>query len=199
MGAVKELAYETWRLHFACPVCAKPAASGPGGEGYEMRATRKWVKRVTQALTFAIHALRLISLVTPLPLPGLGHLTDFLPSDTMSTLKDAKKDLKDAQKEAKKVQKHGNTSASAVQKLQGGMDTQAGTADPVEISLDFVTAIREVLLALKESSPPKHTGLSRAVCRARGECAWVCAGSGACGAKFEMEGSACQKVPMVFK
>jgi hypothetical protein len=213
LETAKKLFFRTWHLHFACPVCATPAASGPDHVGYELLATKDWVKRVNQALVFAINALRLISLVTPLPLPGLGHLAEYLPKGAMDGVQDATRDLQTAHKEVTKVQKMGGTDVGAVQQLQAahtGAHASAaaseeagahpGAAEPVEITLDYVTAIREILLALKEASPPKHTGLRRAVCRATGECAWVCAGEGsACRAAYEERGSGCQRIRMTFK
>jgi hypothetical protein len=206
LDAVKGLAYESWTLHFACPVCAKPAGSGPKGEGYKLQATHAWVRHVNKALALGLKALSVISLVTPLPLPGLGTLADYLPTASLDALVSTAEDkLKMAQKQLKGLEKSVNTKAQTVGKLPNAaaaISTAAadlGAAlSPVRVDLDYVRTIREVLLALKEAPPQlTHAGLVRAVCRDKGECAWVCR-AGTCRALFQKEGVVCQKIKMQF-
>jgi hypothetical protein len=74
----------------------------------------------------------------------------------------------------------------------------AAALSPVRVDLDYVGTIREVLLALKEAPPQlRYAGLVRAVCRDKGECAWVCK-AGNCKTTFEKEGVVCQKIKMEF-
>jgi hypothetical protein len=206
LDAVKGLAYESWTLHFACPVCAKPAASGPKGEGYKLQATHAWVRQVNKAVALGLKALSVISLVTPLPLPGLGTLADYLPTASLDALvSTAEGKLNTAQKQLKGLEKRVNTKAQTVGKLPNAAAAvstaaadPAAALSPVRVDLDYVGTIREVLLALKETPPQlKHAGLVRAVCRDKGECAWVCKDS-TCRALFEGKGVACQKINMEF-
>jgi hypothetical protein len=202
LDAVKGLAYETWTLHFACPVCAQPAPSGPKEKGYKLEATRAWVQRVNKAVALGLKALSVISLVTPLPLPGLGMLADFLPTGSFDKLtEDAENRLKTAQEGLEKMQE-------GLQKLEDAANTSADTMQqlsaanselrPVVVDFDYVQTIREILLALKETPPGlQYTGLVRAICGDKGECAWVCK-TGACKAQFEQEGVACQRIRMEF-
>jgi hypothetical protein len=203
---VKGLAYESWTLHFACPVCAQPADSGPKGVGYKLQATHAWVRHVDKAVALGLKALSVISLVTPLPLPGLGTLADYLPTASLDALVGTAEDkLKTAQKQLKGLEKSVNTKAPTVGKLPNAAaavrTAAAGPAaalSPVRVDLDYVGTIREVLLALKETPPQlKHAGLVRAVCKEKGECAWVCR-TGNCKTTFEKEGVMCQKIKMEF-
>jgi hypothetical protein len=199
LDAVKGLAYETWTLHFACPVCAQPAPSGPKEKGYQLQATHAWVRRVNKAVALGLKALSIMSLLGPVPLPGLGTLADYLPTGSLDKLtKGAEKALKNVQKSLKKVQKGANISAQAVGELSNAAIAAdlAATVSPVRVDLDYVRTIREVLLALKETPPAlKHAGLERAICEATKECAWVCK---TCKGQFEQEGVACQRIKMVF-
>jgi hypothetical protein len=206
LDAVKGLAYESWTLHFACPVCAKPAASGPKGEGYKLQATHAWVRHVNKAVSLGLKALSVISLVTPLPLPGLGTLADYLPTASLDALVSSVDDrLETTQKQLQGVEKGANTSAHSVGKLPNAAAAvstaaadPAAALSPVRVDLDYVGTIREVLLALKEAPPQlRHAGLVRAVCREKGECAWVCKAS-TCRALFEEKGVVCQKIKMEF-
>jgi hypothetical protein len=204
LDAVKSLAYETWTLHFACPVCAQHAPSGPQEKGYKLQASHAWVRRVNKAVALGLKALSVMSLLGPVPLPGLGKLADYLPTGSLDKLtKGAEKALKNAQKSLKKVQKGANTSAQAMGELSDAATAAdlAATTSPVRVDLDYVRAIREVLLALKETPPTVvHAGLERVICKRvgkEGECAWVCK-SGACKSQFEQEGVACQRIKMVF-
>jgi ElaB/YqjD/DUF883 family membrane-anchored ribosome-binding protein len=192
---LRDLAYETWTLHFACPVCAQPAPSGPKGEGYKLQATHAWVRRVNKAVALGLKALSVMSLLGPVPLPGLGKLADYLPTGSFDKLREgAEEALKNAQKGLKKVEKGANTSAQAV----GQLSAAAAAPSPVRVDLDYVHTIREVLLALKETPPTlKHTGLVRAICGDKGECAWVCK-TGACKALFELDGFFCLRIKMEF-
>jgi Sec-independent protein translocase protein TatA len=202
LDAVKGLAYETWTLHFACPVCAQPAPSGPKSKGYQLQATHAWVRRVNKAVALGLKALSVMSLLGPVPLPGLGKLADYLPTGSFNKLtKGAENTLKTAQEGLEKMQE-------GLQKLEDAVNTSAETMGqlsaataalrPVVVDLDYVQTIREILLALKESPPAlQYTGLVRATCRKKGECAWVCK-IGACKAHFELEGVACQKIQMEF-
>jgi hypothetical protein len=54
--------------------------------GYKLQATHAWVRHVNQALALGLKALAVISLVTPLPLPGLGMLADYLPTASLDAL-----------------------------------------------------------------------------------------------------------------
>jgi hypothetical protein len=199
LDAVKSLAYETWTLHFACPVCAQPAPSGPKGKGYQLKATHAWVRRVNKAVALGLKALSVMSLLGPVPLPGLGKLADYLPTGSMDKLREgAEKALKNAQKSLKKVQIGANTSAQAMGELSDAATAAhlAATTSPVRVDLDYVTAIREVLLALKETPlTVVHAGLERVICERTKECAWVCK---TCKDQFMQEGVACQRIKMVF-
>jgi hypothetical protein len=199
LDAVKGLAYETWTLHFACPVCAQPAPSGPRGEGYKLQATHEWVRRVNKAVALGLKALSVMSLLGPVPLPGLGKLADYLPTGSLDKLtKGAEKALKNAQKSLKKVQKGANISAQAMGELFDAAIAAdlAATLSPVRVDLDYVKAIREVLLALKETPPTVvHAGLERVICEETKECAWVCK---TCKDQFMQEGVACQRIKMGF-
>jgi hypothetical protein len=199
LDAVKSLAYETWTLHFACPVCAQPAPSGPNGKGYKLQATHAWVRRVNKAVALGLKALSVMSLLGPVPLPGLVKLADYLPTGSLDKLTEgAEKALKNAQKILKKVHKGANTSAQAVGELSDAATAAdlAATLSPVRVDLDYVRAIREVLLALKETPPGvAHAGLERVICEATKECAWVCK---TCKGQFQQEGVACQRIKMGF-
>jgi hypothetical protein len=206
LDAVKGLAYESWTLHFACPVCAKPAGSGPKGEGYKLQATHAWVRHVNKAVALGLKALSVISLVTPLPLPGLGTLADYLPTASLDALVGtAEGTLEAAQKQLQGVEIGANTKAQTLGKLPNAAAAvstaaadPAAALSPVRVDLDYVGTIREVLLALKETPPQlRHAGLVRAVCRDKGECAWVCR-AGTCKALFEEKGVVCQKIKMEF-
>jgi hypothetical protein len=201
--AMKELVYEEEvRLHFACPVCATPAASGPKGKGYKLLATRKWVKKVNTALSYSLQALRLISLVTPLPLPGVGMLSEYLPAGDISSLSEG---LEAVHAVA------GQLGGAASRDVQTVSAASSLAPAAVRVNLEYIDAIQSILLAVQESSPPKRTGLVRAHCQATGECAWVCCGAqglvgktesdsaeSACKARYEKEGSHCQRIKLDF-
>jgi hypothetical protein len=199
LDAVKGLAYETWTLHFACPVCAQPALSGPKSMGYQLQATHAWVRRVNKAVALGLKALSVMSLLGPVPLPGLGKLVDYLPTGSLDKLRECAEDaLKNVQKTLKKVQKGANTSAQTVGQLSDAALAAdlAVTLSPVRVELDYVRAIREVLQALKETPPAlKHAGLERVICEETKACAWVCK---TCKDQFMQEGVACQRIKMEF-
>jgi hypothetical protein len=203
LDAGKGRAYESWTLHFACPVCAKPAASGPKGVGYKLQATHAWVRHVNKALALGLKALSVISLMEPLPLPGLGMLADYLPTASLDALVSTAEDT--AKRQVHSVKKGANTRAQTVAKqlnTAASVNTAAAgpavSLSPVRVDLDYVGTIREVLLALKETPPHlRHAGLVRVVCRDKGECAWVCR-AGSCRVQFEEMGVDCQKIDMHF-
>jgi hypothetical protein len=168
----------------------------------ESATTRAWVRHVNKALALGLKALSVISLVTPLPLPRLGALANYLPTASLDALVSSAEDrLETAQKQLKGVEKGANTSAQSVGKLPNAAAAvstaatdPAAALSPVRVDLDYVGTIREVLLALKETPPQlKHAGLVHAVCREKGECR-----AGTCRALFVEKGVVCQKVKMEF-
>jgi hypothetical protein len=67
--------------------------------GYKLQATHAWVRHVNKAVALGLKALSVISLVTPLPLPGLGALADYLPTVILDALVSIAEDkLETAQK-----------------------------------------------------------------------------------------------------
>lgn len=174
---LKSLLYRNLCLNFVCPVCARTAASGPRGKGYELTVTRQWIHRHRHTIAAGLRVLSVLSLVSPLPLPGLGDLSDYLPDISAES--------------------------STAQDIEGQLETSPGASAPplvrVRIGLEYATAVREMLLAAGEDFPPRRTGLVRVVCRDSGECAWVCdREEGRCRAAFQEHGTACQAVQMIF-
>jgi hypothetical protein len=187
-GTAKDAAlrclYEVYRLHFLCPVCGDPAASDPKKHGYKLLVTKGWVAKVSKVLKVSLLALQVVSLVTPLPLPRLAELTRYLPTEELKSV------AKALNFGVKKIKNEVNATAGGVKKVQDA------TPQPPEITLEHVVSIRELLLLAGESAPPKHTGLSPAICAATQQCAWVCAGK--CRDEYMARGDACLAIKMKF-
>jgi hypothetical protein len=181
-GAAVRGMYDVHRLHFLCPVCGDPAASGPKKRGYKLLVTKGWVAKMSKVLKVSLLALQVVSLVTPLPLPRVAELARYLPTEELKSAVEA------LEMGVKDVQKQGNAIAEGVQRVQGF------TPAPPEITLEHVASIRELLLLAGESAPPKHTGLSPAICAATQQCAWVC--NGACREEYMAHGDACLAIKM---
>ena len=192
---------DKYKLHFVCPVCGKKGATGQGGKGYSLTVTKEYVLQIAQLSKYTLQALEVISLLTPLPLPHLSKLADYLPSDALignmvSQLQRAEKTI--AQ----------NTKRFDVTNNPVGNDTVVGASavpTAVVVTLEHVRSLKELLQRVKggESIPPTRAGLTFARCRRLGDCAWVCSavtdtgtGTGSlvpssCQVRFESEGNAC--------
>jgi hypothetical protein len=194
-GTAKDVAlrslYDIYRLHFLCPVCGKPAESGPKQRGYKLLVTKGWVAKMSKVLKVSLLALQVVSLVTPLPLPRVAELANLLPPEEMPAVLEA------LQFCVESTDSFFSLFTSAVQIVRGdGTPVPPGTSPPVapEITLEHVASIRELLLLAGESAPPKHTGLSPAICAATQQCAWVC--NGKCRDEYMARGDACLAINM---
>jgi hypothetical protein len=196
-GTAKDAAlrclYDVYRLYFLCPVCGVTAQSGFKRKGYKLLVTKGWVAKLSKVLKVSLLALQVASLATPLPLPRLAELANFLPPEDLPVVLAALQFCVRANDDMKGTAE----AATAVKLVRGdGTPVPPGTAPPVapEITLEHVASIRELLLLAGESAPPKHTGLSPAICAATQQCAWVCAGK--CRDEYTTRGDACLAIKM---
>jgi hypothetical protein len=137
---------------------------------------------MSKVLKVSLLALQVVSLVTPLPLPRVAELARYLPTEELKSVAET------LDFGVKKIQDEANATAGGVKKVQDA------TPQPPEITLEHVASIQELLLLAGESAPPKHTGLSPAICAATQQCAWVCAGK--CRDEYTTRGDACLAIEM---
>ena len=183
-SAVKHAMYEVYRMHFRCPLCGQQAACGPKGNGYKLLVTKGWVKKVSKVLAGSLVALKVISLVTPLPLPYVDMLAQYLPTEDVANVADA---LECGVQYVEDLEERGTASVGKVRQV---VQHQLGAhATLLEVTQEYVSQVRSLLLMAKETSPPQNTGLSLAICATTKQCAWVCGGD--CKGRYMAEGNAC--------
>ena len=183
-GVFAQAGYKVYRLHFRCPVCGKrppPCAINNNGEGYELLVPKGWVTKVSKVLAVSLFALKVISLVTPmLALPHVDMLAEYLPSQ--ETYEKVKEFMQYHFRTDKPI-----TVGDARRMVEGHLK-ERGLDNYVEVTQEYVNQVRSLLLQVKESSPPRHTGLYSTICETTKECAWVCDG---CKDRYKVEGNAC--------
>jgi hypothetical protein len=196
--AVRRQVCDVLRLHFYCPACGLRAASGKNHHGYLLAVPKGWVRTAVVTLEVTLFALQVASLFTPLPLPRLAEIVQYLPVDTSASqvMLDTVAHLQERAQDA-------TTEPAAQQQVSDWLTTQrklcAENLGPAPaqapqrpvVTRSHVAAVRELLLQAKESVPPKHSGLVFAEHTGSKECAWVCVG---CQDKFVKEGKKCLKI-----
>ena len=182
-----------------------------GKEGYKLMVTKQWVVKLSKLLAYTLKALEVISLLTPLALPHLSDLSQYLPKELASIDIDLSKEVPRLKDAVSKAQKMFDSKVVVNQGAQGVIASAATTSavtttsiakperTPV-ITVDCVQSLIEILQLVEGKEmvlPPKHSGLSRAICSAKGHCAWVCegegegGGEGGCKGQFEEKGNDC--------
>jgi hypothetical protein len=198
--AVRRQLCDILRLYFYCPACGLRAASGKNHHGYLLAVPKGWVRTAVVTLEVTLFALQVVSFFTPVPLPRLAEIVQYLPVDTSASqvmldvvahLQERAND-KDTESTA---QLQVSDWLTAQRKLQAQHPMPAPSQAPQRpvVTRKHVVAVRELLLQAKESIPPKHSGLVFAEHEGlkSKECAWVCAG---CLDKFVKEGKKCLKI-----
>jgi hypothetical protein len=202
--AVRRQVCDVLRLYFYCPACGHRAASGRNHHGYLISVPKGWVRTAVVTLEVTLFALQVASLFTPLPLPRLAEIVQYLPVDTSASqvMLDLVAQLQERASDRateSTAQQQVSDWLTAQRQLQAQTQApplQAGQAPsqspqkPV-ITRSHVAAVRELLIQAKDGIPPDHSGLEFVKHSASEECAWVCVG---CQDKFAKEGKKCLKI-----
>jgi hypothetical protein len=192
------------RLHFYCPACGHRAACGPKHHGYLLTVPKGWVRTAVVTLEVTLIALQVASLFTPIPLPRLAEIVQYLPVDTS-----ASQVMLDLVAHLQERASGGTTESGAEQQISDWLTAQRQlhaqarqtpqTSGHLEaptrpvITRGHMAAVRELLIQANDTIPPKHSGLVPVEHAASKECAWVCVG---CRDKFASEGKKCLKIEM---
>ena len=161
-----------FRVHFICPVCGQRAHSGPdgNGKGYKLLRTKVEVAMVAKYLQFTLKAIEVISLLTPVPLPHLSDLSNYLPNSDVVAEMGLKSIFEETQRKlCARLDSLANGESGDLG-IQG--NAGAGVSE-VEISLSDVYMLKALLPVLGESYPPMFSGLHPVFCQQE-HCAWVC-------------------------
>jgi hypothetical protein len=180
---VRRSLYEVYRLHFCCPACGTRAASGPNQHGYKLRSATGGAKQAFKLLKVTLFALQVASLSTPLPLPHLAELTQWLSIEETEAVSFATCCLRRKLK--------GNIIATIADARAALEKELASNHKAPSVTREHVSSVKTLLLKAGESIPPKHSGLAPVVCAGTRECAWVCA---ACSDTYRERGNACLAV-----
>jgi hypothetical protein len=208
--AVRRQLCDVVRMHFCCPACGLRAASGKNHHGYMISVPKGWVRTAVITLEVTLLALQVASLFTPLPLPRLAEIVQYLPLDTsasqvmLDVVAHLQEQTKDRATEPTAQQQVSDwltaqrqLQAQTLKKIQSPQAGQVPSTVPQKpvITRNHVAAVRELLIQAKDKIPPEHSGLVFAEHAGSKECAWVCA---SCKDKFVQEGKKCLKIEMDF-
>lgn len=171
-GHFAEAHPDLYRLHFICPLCGVKAPSGKDGRGYKLRMTEERAVAATKYQSYALQALQLISQLTPMPLPYLNHLADYLPCEELIVKCGLKHALSAAQEHvtasenAKKFRKHNRKGVNVK------FEVPTKTVGEIEFQLEDVQMVLDLLEAVGDPGRPRLSGLKQVYSGSLG--AWVC-------------------------
>jgi hypothetical protein len=82
-GWFQRMYANVYRMHFVCTVCGRKAPSGESRSGYRIVLLKKATRDLQKCVGYTLTALELISLLTPVPLPHLADIADYVPSESV--------------------------------------------------------------------------------------------------------------------
>jgi hypothetical protein len=198
-GTLQRAVFSVYRVHFLCPVCGLSAESGNNKSGYKLLVPGEWTLRMVAAMKFALMALQILSLITPVPLPHLTDLTQYLPAELrkdadLVDLFDHVKSQMQSSFDKWESNKVTNQNINAAQVTTHHMKA----VDQVSVDRDHINLVKSLFILFNDENI-SHSGLRRAYRSSDGSCCWVCENPDrSCYDKFMTQGPSCLSISLKF-